>query len=65
MSRSLAVAAAALPLLLLPTDAPADDSSLREAGRSHDAEFTRLGKATRHAFLAFADSGYRLSPARG
>jgi hypothetical protein len=41
MTRSLALVAA---LLLLPAAASADDRTLREAGRSHDAEFTRLGK---------------------
>jgi hypothetical protein len=61
MARSLALVAA---LLLLPATASADDCTLREAGRSHDAEFARLGKAVRAAYRAWNDSGHRPRRAR-
>lgn len=61
MKRHLAVVVA---LLLLPATANADDRSLREAGRSHDAEFARLGTATRAAYRAWEDSGLRPRQAR-
>jgi hypothetical protein len=54
----------AAALLLLPATAGADDRSLREAGRSHDAEFARLGKAARAAYRAWEESGLRPRPAR-
>jgi hypothetical protein len=60
--RLLAVATALL--LLLPPSAGADDRSLREAGRSRDAEFTRLGDAARAAYRAWDRSGHRLRQAR-
>lgn len=58
----LAVATALL--LLVPTSAGADDRSLREAGRSRDAEFTRLGNAARAAYRAWDRSGERPRYAR-
>jgi hypothetical protein len=61
MTRSLALVAA---LLLLPATASADDRTLREAGRSQDAEFARLGKAVRGAYRAWSESGSRPRPAR-
>jgi hypothetical protein len=61
MTRSVALVAA---LLLLPATASADDRTLREAGRSHDAEFVRLGKAVRAAYRAWNDSGHRPRRAR-
>jgi hypothetical protein len=61
MTRSLALIAA---LLLLPATASADDRTLREAGRSHDAEVARLGKAVRAAYRAWNESGYRPRQAR-
>jgi hypothetical protein len=36
----------------------ADDRSLREAGRSRDAQFERLGERTRRAFSAWVNSGH-------
>jgi hypothetical protein len=51
-------------LLLVPPAASADDRSLREAGRSRDAEFSRLGKAARAAYRAWNESGRRARPAR-
>jgi hypothetical protein len=54
----------AAALLLLPAGAGADDRSLREAGRSHDAEFARLGKAARAAYRAWEESGLRPRRAR-
>jgi hypothetical protein len=60
---SLLAAAVAL-LLLVPAGAGADDRSLREAGRSHDAEFARLGKAARAAYRAWDRSGERPRYAR-
>jgi hypothetical protein len=46
-----------------PTATAADDRSLREAGRSRDPQFARLGRRTRRAFRAWADSGYGASRA--
>jgi hypothetical protein len=54
---------AAVPLLI-PSAASADDRSLREAGRSRDAEFSRLGKAARTAYRAWNESGRRARPGR-
>jgi hypothetical protein len=51
-------------LMLVPTSAGADDRSLREAGRSRDAEFSRLGIAARDAYRAWDRSGERLKRAR-
>jgi hypothetical protein len=49
----------ALALALLPTlPAGADDRSLREAGRSRDAQFERLGDQTRRAYRAWERSGH-------
>lgn len=46
-------------LALVPAaSAPADDRSLREAGRSRDAQFERLGERTRRAFSAWVNSGH-------
>ena len=45
-------------LALLPAAAPADDRSLRDAGRSRDAQFERLGERTRRAYSAWVDSGH-------
>jgi hypothetical protein len=46
-------------LALVPAaSAPADDRSLREAGRSRDAQFERLGERTRRAYRAWLDSGH-------
>jgi hypothetical protein len=56
--------AVAIALLLVPTSAGADDRSLREAGRSRDAEFTRLGNAARAAYRAWDRSGERPRYAR-
>jgi hypothetical protein len=50
----LALAAALLPA----ASAGADDRSLREAGRSRDAQFERLGDQTRRAFRAWVRSGH-------
>jgi hypothetical protein len=36
----------------------ADDRSLREAGRSRDAQFERLGERTRRAYRAWVNSGH-------
>ena len=44
--------------------AQADDRSLREAGRSRDAQFERLGRETRQAFARWTNSGYRPRYAR-
>jgi hypothetical protein len=62
VKRCLIVLAAVL--LLMPSAASADDRSLREAGRSRDAEFCRLGKAARAAYRAWNDSGRRVRHAR-
>jgi hypothetical protein len=48
----------------LPAPARADDRSLREAGRSRDAQFVKLGRETRRAFARWAESGYRRPQAR-
>ena len=61
---SLLAVAIALLLLLVPASAGADDRSLREAGRSHDAEFVRLGNAARAAYRAWDRSGERPGRAR-
>ena len=61
---SLLAVAIALLLLLVPASAGADDRSLREAGRSHDAEFVRLGNAARAAYRAWDRSGERSGRAR-
>jgi hypothetical protein len=46
-------------LALVPApSAPADDRSLREAGRSRDAQFERLGERTRRAYNLWLDSGH-------
>jgi hypothetical protein len=59
------VAAAAIAALLrIPAGAGADDRSLREAGRTHDAEFVRLGKAARAAYRVWDRSGERPRYAR-
>ena len=60
--RLFAVAAAFL--LFLPASASGDDRSVREAGRSRDAEFTRLGDAARAAYRGWDRSGHRLRQAR-
>jgi hypothetical protein len=53
----LALAAALLPA----ASAGADDRSLRDAGRSRDAQFERLGDKTRRAYRAWHRAGH---PAR-
>ena len=46
-------------LALVPApSAPADDRSLREAGRSRDAQFERLGERTSRARSAWLNSGH-------
>jgi hypothetical protein len=53
-------------IALLPVaSAPADDRSLREAGRSRDAQFERLGERTRRAYRAWVNSGHSRRWARG
>jgi hypothetical protein len=55
----VAVVLAALAAALLPAaSAGADDRSLREAGRSRDAQFERLGERTRRAYRAWVNSGH-------
>jgi hypothetical protein len=55
----VAVVVVALAAGLLPAlPAGADDRSLRDAGRSRDAQFERLGERTRRAFRAWVDSGH-------
>jgi hypothetical protein len=54
----------AAAVLLVPSAAGADDRSLREAGRSRDAEFSRLGQAARAAYRAWNHSGRRAREAR-
>jgi hypothetical protein len=51
-------------LVQLPGLARADDRSLREAGRSRDAQFVKLGRETRRAFARWTRSGYRRPQAR-
>jgi len=51
-------------LVQLPGPARADDRSLREAGRSRDAQFVKLGRETRRAFARWTRSGYRRPQAR-
>jgi hypothetical protein len=51
-------------LIQLPGPARADDRSLREAGRSRDAQFVKLGRETRRAFARWTRSGYRRPQAR-
>jgi hypothetical protein len=62
MARSVklvSVVLIALAVALLPAvSAGADDRSLREAGRSRDAQFERLGDKTRRAFRAWVNSGH-------
>jgi hypothetical protein len=59
-----------IPLLLLSVCAPvaapavADDRSLRDAGRSRDAQFERLGDQTRRAYRAWRRSGHSRRSAR-
>jgi hypothetical protein len=50
----LALAVAVVPA----ATAGADDRSLREAGRSRDAQFERLGDQTRRAYRAWRRSGH-------
>jgi hypothetical protein len=54
----LLVALAACLALLPAAAAPADDRSLRAAGKSRDAQFERLGERTRRAYSAWVDSGH-------
>jgi hypothetical protein len=54
-----AVVLVALAASLLPAaSSGADDRSLREAGRSRDAQFERLGERTRRAYRAWVNSGH-------
>ena len=58
----LGILMAALALvagMLLPGAAAADDRSLREAGRSHDSQFRKLGRETRRAARIFARSEFK------
>jgi hypothetical protein len=49
----------ALTVALLPAlPAAADDRSLREAGRSRDAQFERLGDKTRRTYRAWERAGH-------
>jgi hypothetical protein len=48
------VCLAALPA----SSAPADDRSLREAGRSRDAQFERLGDQTQRTYRAWERTGH-------
>ncbi len=45
-------------MLLPAATAPADDRSLREAGRSRDAQFERLGDKTRSTYRAWERNGH-------
>jgi hypothetical protein len=59
----------AVPLVLACTllpaaTAPADDRSLRQAGRSRDAQFKRLGDETRRTYRAWERSGHTRRLAR-
>jgi hypothetical protein len=55
----LAVLLAALAAALAPAaSADADDRSLREAGRSRDAQFERLGDQTRRTYRAWERAGH-------
>jgi hypothetical protein len=55
----VAVVVVALAAGLLPAmPAGADDRSLRQAGTSRDAEFKRLGDATRSTYRAWERSGH-------
>ena len=56
----IALAVALVPVL----PAGADDRSLREAGRSRDAQFERLGDKTRRAYRAWRRSGHSRRLAR-
>jgi hypothetical protein len=48
-----------LALALLPAlPAGADDTTLRAAGRSRDAQFERLGERIRHAYRSWERSGH-------
>jgi hypothetical protein len=62
--RRLVVALALACVLSPAASAPADDRSLREAGRSRDAQFERLGDQTRRAYRAWRRSGHSRSWAR-
>jgi hypothetical protein len=58
-----------IPLLLLSVCAPvapavADDRSLRDAGRSRDPQFERLGDQTRRAYRAWERAGHSRRLAR-
>jgi hypothetical protein len=56
--RHSAILAALCLTLLLTVPAHADDASLREAGRSRDAQFERLGDQTTRARDAWVRSGH-------
>ena len=58
------VGVAAVMLAEVAAPALADDRSLREAGRSRDAQFERLGNATRQAFANWTRSGHGRREAR-
>jgi hypothetical protein len=51
-------------MLLPAATATADDRSLREAGRSRDAQFERLGDQTRRTYRAWERSGHSRRLAR-
>ena len=54
----LLVALTACLALLPAASAPADDRSLRDAGRSRDAQFERLGDKTRRTYRAWDRAGH-------
>jgi hypothetical protein len=62
--RVVAVGLAALLLAQLTATAVADDRSLREAGRSRDAVFERLGRETRAALDRWFQRDYGRPQAR-
>jgi hypothetical protein len=64
MIRAAVVVGVVASMLVLPGPARADDRSLREAGRSRDAQFAKLGRETRRAFARWTRSGYGRPQAR-
>ena len=51
-------------LALVPTQAGADNTTLRAAGKSRDAQFKALGQKTRRAVRAWRQSGFTKPRAR-
>jgi hypothetical protein len=64
MRAALVVGVVVAVLVPLAAPASADDRSLREAGRSRDPEFRRLGRETREAFDRWVRSAYGRRRAR-